>query len=484
MADPAATTTPPVTASSPADASSASFATRLRWRRAELGRFHLAVALVALAGFVFRAGYVLVAKRGTDACDRALCGDAFWYSASANSLAHGRIYEDPFNFVAVAQAADHPPLTTLVLAPASVLGWGYSITVQRLTMAFLGTLVIVVAALLARRLAGDGAGIATAVVAAANPNLWMNDVIVMSETVGTLALLLVIFAAYRLREAPGPARAAVAGLALGVAGLARAELLLYGPVLLVPLCLLARSITVGARLRLAVVCGAAALAALAPWTVFNLTRFDRPVLISTNDGLTLVGANCDRVYGIPDKGGVGFWNLACRFDADEAYGVPALGDQSVQAARYREIGLDYIATHKRQLPEVLAVRTARVWGVFAPDQMVWLNQGEGRDTWASVAGYGAWWAMILPAAWGARVLRRRGVAVWPLLASIPVVTLTGLLFYGIVRFRLPADVSATVLTGVAVHAAVLAVARRRSGSPGGPLATTPAGADPTPAAAG
>jgi len=306
--------------------------------------------------------------------------------------------------------------------------------------------------LLARRLAGDGAGIAAAAVAAINANLWMNDVVVMAETVGAVTLLCVLFAAYRLADQPVLRRAVVAGLALGFAGLARAELLLYGPLLLLPLCLSLRAVPLPRRVLLVAASGATALVSLAPWTIYNLSRFDEPVLLSTNDGLTIIGANCDRVYGVDDPGGVGFWNLQCRFDADAEFGIPLQGDQSTQARKYREIGLRYVGDHQSLLPKVITIRVARVWGAYGPDQMVWLNQGEGRDTWASVTGYVMWWGMLIPSVIGAIVLWRRRVRIWPLLAAIPVVTITAVLFYGIVRFRLPADLSATLLTGVAIEA--------------------------------
>ncbi len=432
----------------------ATFMEKLSWRRAQLGSFHRSVAAIAGAGFVFRAVYAVVAKREFDSCGppaAALCGDAFYYSSSANVFARGYGFENrlggPGHFF---QAADHPPLTTIVMAPANVLFWRHSPLAQRLLMCLLGAAVIVLAAFLARRLAGPAAGIATAAVAAVNANLWMNDVLVMSETVGAVTLLLLLHAAVRARARPTLAASAVLGAAVGLCGLARAELLLYGPLLVVPLLLGTAGVVWPRRVAAVAVAGLASLAVLAPWTVYNLGRFDEPVVISTNDGLTLVGANCDRVYGVGDPGGIGFWNLQCRFDADAAFGTGSRGDQSTQAREYRTVGLDYIRAHTDRLPHVLAVRAARAWGVYAPAEMVWLNQGEGRDSWASWTGYVQWWVLVPLAAAGAWVLRRRGQPVWPLLASVPVVTVTALAFYGIVRFRLPADVSATVLAGVAL----------------------------------
>jgi hypothetical protein len=48
------------------------------------------------------------------------------------------------------------------------------------------------------------------------------------------------------------------------------------------------------------------------------------------------------------------------------------------------------------------------------------------------------------------LLRQRGRTVWPLLAPVVVVTLISALFYGLLRFRVPAEVSLVVLAAVAL----------------------------------
>ena len=45
--------------------------------------------------------------------------------------------------------------------------------------------------------------------------------------------------------------------------------------------------------RIGAAVGASVLV-VAPWVVYNLSRFDQPVFLSTNDGLALAGSNCDR----------------------------------------------------------------------------------------------------------------------------------------------------------------------------------------------
>jgi 4-amino-4-deoxy-L-arabinose transferase-like glycosyltransferase len=335
--------------------------------------------------------------------------------------------------------------------------------VQRLTMAVLGALVVALLGLLGRRLAGRRAGLIIAGLAAVNPNFWMNDVLPMSETLATLGIVVILLGTYRFIDRPSVGRAAFLAVATGLAILARAELALFIPFTIVPVALMARSLSWPARIGRIAVVGVGAALMLVPWFAFNQTRFTEPVLLSTNDGITLLGANCDEVYGVKDDGGIGFWNLGCPWAyADQ---IPPGADQSVVSGIYRRAGLDYIRNHKRLLPRVETIRLARAWGVYAPDQMVWLNQGEGRDAWASWTGYAMWWLLLPGAVVGAVVLRRRRVAVWPLVSTALVVTFTVGVFYGIVRFRLPADVAAVVLAGVAVDALVRRL--RREPSPTG-----------------
>jgi 4-amino-4-deoxy-L-arabinose transferase-like glycosyltransferase len=430
-------------------------------RTRKVGRFEVALVLIALAGFAFRVGYVAATAGSTEPCGQELCGDALYYSGQANTLGIGIGWADYRNYHV--QAADHPPLTAAFLAPLTKL-FGADpapVTQQRLAMAFVGLLVIVMIGLLGRRVGGErgaAVGLIAAGIAAINANFWMNDVIVMSESLATLGIVTSLLLLYRFVDHPSLGRAAAIGAVVGMAGLARAELLLVLPIAFVPLVLRTRALPFRAQVGRIALAGAVAVAVLAPWTINNLTRFDEPVFLSTNDGLTLVGANCDEVYGVDDPGGIGFWNLNCAFKLDDR--VPAGADQSVTSGVYRRAGIEYIKNHKRLLPKVEAIRLGRAWGVFGPDQMVWLNQGEGRVRWASWTGYIQWWLLIVPAVAGAVVLRRRRIVIWPLVSTAAIVTLTVLVFYGIVRFRLPADVAATVLAAVAIDAFIQRVRGR------------------------
>lgn len=417
--------------------------------------FGIGLAAIVLLGLAGRVVSVLATRGDRDLCGNDLCGDALWYSAQAHVIGRGHGFTSFTDHLV--QTADHPPLTPLVLAPIStVLGGETSpVTAQRLAMACLGAAVIVAIGFLGRRVGGrhgTSVGLLAAGLAAVDANLWMNDVIIMSETLGALGIAVVLLLVYRFVDRPSLGRAAAVGVAVGVTMLARAELALFLPVTFAPMALWARTIAVPARIGRIALAGVCALAVLAPWTIYNLGRFEQPVLISTNDGLTLVGANCDDVYGVNDSGGIGFWSLRCGVDAAQAF--PADADQSVVSAGLREVGLEYIADHRGELPKVVAYRLGRATGLYSPADMVWLNMGEGRARWASWVGMVQWYLLAPAAVAGAVVLRRRGVPIWPLASTAIIVLITVVAFYGIVRFRLPLDVAVVVLAAAAIDAGV------------------------------
>lgn len=395
-------------------------------------------ALMAVMAFAFglRATYVFVEKR-----DQPLLGDAIYYSAQADTIAEGRWFDDPYR--PGQPAADHPPVTALALAPVSLVS-GNSLMAQRLGVALYGTVAVGVIGLLGRFLAQRRGGVIAAAIAAVHPGFWINDALIMSEAFATLVTAGVLLALYRFHSSPTPRRAAVCGAVLGLAVLTRAELALFGFLGVVPLAFMALP-----RLRalqVTMVSAASAAIVLAPWAAYNFSRFERPVLVSTNDGLTLIGSNCPEAYS---AGGIGLWVLAC------ADGPRPGEDQSEVSARYRDEAFDFIDENTDRLPAVVGARVGRVWSFFRPQETVWYNQGEGREPWASWAALVSFWALVPLSVAGAIILRRRReVPITPLLSTFAIVTIVAALFYGLVRFRVPAEVAMVVLAGVAVDAAV------------------------------
>jgi 4-amino-4-deoxy-L-arabinose transferase-like glycosyltransferase len=411
----------------------------------------LAIVVVALG---VRVAYVVAEK-----WDEPLVGDQIFYNAAANRLAEGEGFVVPFDpenplEPGTEPAGEHPPLTILVLAPVSWLA-GPDPDWHRLTMAVLGAVTVGLIGLLGRAVAGDRAGLLAAGFAALYPNLWVNDGLVMSETLSTLAVVGALLFAYRQLRDPGALVAAGLGACCGLATLARAELLLLAPLLLVPAVLYSRRSNRLEGVHEIVISLVAVLVIVGPWVVFNLGRFDEPTFLSTNDGPALLGSNCDEVYY---GGGMGLWNLDCL--------TPVEGDQSVASNEHREQALRYAREHLERVPVVALARVGRTWSFFRPGDMISYNEGEAREPWVTRVGLWVYYPLFALAVAGAIVLRRQLARLWPLLVPIVVVTIVSAITYGQTRFRAPAEPSLVVLAAVALDAFLPGTVASRRASTG------------------
>jgi len=193
------------------------------------------------------------------------------------------------------------------------------------------------------------------------------------------------------------------------------------------------------RLSRLAAAGAMTFLVLAPWVIPNLVRFNDPVLMSTNDGSTLIGANSPQTYSGP---AIGFWSL----EYAGAIDIDGL-DQSEVSGVYRRAAVDYVQENLSQVPGVALARVGRVWSVFRPFQMADFNQGEGRELWASYLALISFWMLLPLAAVGWRHVGK-DVWRWPFAAMVVQVTFVGAVFYGIPRFRVPAEVAIVVLAAV------------------------------------
>jgi hypothetical protein len=80
------------------------------------------------------------------------------------------------------------------------------------------------------------------------------------------------------------------------------------------------------------------------------------------------------------------------------------------------------------------------------------GQSDGRPKWVTLTGWAMLWPLAALAIWGGVLLRRRGVRLLPLIAPLVVVSVTAAAFYGLLRFRAPAEVSLVVLAGAGADA--------------------------------
>lgn len=326
-----------------------------------MSRSGRAILLGAAGALAWRVAHVLVWGR-----DPLVFSDGLAYHLQAIDLANGLGWVDSIKahyMQGLHQTAQHPPLFTLVLFTVTrtgrALGLGSSdaTVVHQLTCAVLSTAGVVVIGFTARRLAGERAGIVAAVIAAVLPQLWVNDALVMSESLVVLTTALVLLTVVRYVDEPTTRRAALLGLALGAAMLARSEAALLVAAVGVPIAIARGDATRRACATRAAMVVIVAGVVVAPWVVRNLTTFDRPELLSENLDSVLAGANCPSTYY---GTGLGSWDFACN-----AANLPA-GDESVQGAELRRRGLSYVHHHTSRVPVVVAARLGRVLELYRP----------------------------------------------------------------------------------------------------------------------
>jgi hypothetical protein len=405
-------------------------------------RFGVTLAALALLGLAARVAYGLATRDPV-----GFTGDALWYHLMANNLADGHGYVVPFQFISPEEVrfgigdnpvptAFHLPLFSTVLASVSLVGLDSQVA-HMLVGCALGALTVVLMALVGRRLAGPTAGLAAAVIAAFYPALVMNDSVGLSESLTGPTIAGALLAALRLRERPGPGRALVLGLVIGLATLNRSEALLLVLLLGLPAVLPSRSV------RLAGLVALAAAVTIAPWVVRNVTTFDRSTFLTTGDGSVFKGANCPTTYR---GGSTGSWDIRCL----AGYRVPR--DESVLSERWRDEGFDYARDNAGRVPVVVAARVARTFALYPSPvrQVDDLSFAEGRPralVWLALAAYVA---VVALAVAGLGTLREQLGVVAIMLAPVVLVVVTSALGYGTWRFRHAAEVALVTLAGVAV----------------------------------
>jgi 4-amino-4-deoxy-L-arabinose transferase-like glycosyltransferase len=405
-------------------------------------RFALALSAIAVGALLLRVSYVLAYTR----YHNSTLYDSFWYYGTTIGLHFGWFFRAPFSF---SPTAAHPPMTTLLLGAGTYLiGLHRGMTSSLLVMAVLGSAVVVCVGLLGRAVAGPWIGLTAAVLAAFSPNFWMPSGVLMSETPAMLFMTLVLLAVVHLLRSPTLVAAFLLGVACGAVALVRAELILCVPGLLIPATLIVK---VPLRRRFLFLSAglAATILVLAPWVGRNLATFKDSTYLSTGNGLVLLGANCPQTYSGPD---IGLWSAQC------ALSVKGGGDESVQSARDQHAAVQYVEHHSSRLPIVVLARIAREWDVYKPVQMAQAETGEGRPYAASLAGLAFNGALLPFAVAGIVILHRRRIDQWFLLVPAGIVTLTGALFFALVRFRAPFEVCFVVLAAPSI---VLLIERLR-----------------------
>lgn len=434
-------------------------------------RFWYGLWAITAAAFAWRVAYVIW-QRGRI----PLNGDAAYYHWQSIDISRGLGFVDPSMYEyygRITPSAGHPPAYMIYLAGVSRF-IGTSETTHRLASCVLGAAAVFAIGVLARRVfSSDVAGWLAAIFAGAYAHLWINDEMLMSESMYVLTSVLAVLAAYNFWDRRSLRSAVVMGAAVGLAVLSRAEAVALFPFMVLPLALFLRDRPRRARLALAGAAVGAGLLALAPWVAYNLTRFERPVLLSNGTGSVLMVANCD--YTDDDTGEyvgtyrgafVGYWSIYCAADirerirayfpkdrADELLAELGpvtfpdgrtthwFGDESTHEVAWRALGLEEMDRHKGQLPRVVLIRVLRMWDFFRPLQNIDpLNAYlEGRGLWPTRIAYVQYYPLLALSIVGLVALRRRHVPILPFLAVAASVTIAAASTFGITRYRAPVD---------------------------------------------
>ncbi len=422
-------------------------------------RFVRALLLIAVGALALRWAWILLALRHVPLGK----GDGYFYYRGAQLLVDGKGFIQPQRydqFHIVDQAASHPPGYMLFMAGLILIGIK-GLVAQMMASAVLGAGTVVAIGFAARRIGGDTVGLVAAAIAAVYANLWAADGSLMSETLAMLMAALVVIAAYRFADARNLPNAALLGLAIGAAAMARSELIMVALLAATPLCLSRRTGEWPRRLAALALCGATCAAMIAPWVIYNHGRFVHPVYLSAGLEITMAVANCDSTYDIK-SGNFAYWDYYCQFPIDRAAERRGLdsGEESERSLYMRQAVQHFVSEHKLKLPVVLAARLGRLTGLYRVEaQRVADVAVEGRP--AAVATTASVQYLLLApfGLGGVLVLRRRRRQLYPLLALVGTVVISTLLTWPNTRYRAPAEPAICILAAVAIVALVGRVRR-------------------------
>ena len=357
--------------------------------------------------------------------------------------------------------AEHPPAWATVLGIAALFG-AHAWLPQQLVACTIGTATVVAIGLAGRRIAGARVGLIAAGIGAVYAGLWVYERDLLSETLLLLGIAVTVVLAYRFIDAPSVWLAVALGVMTALLALTRSEQILVWAFLVVPLTLGARSVARRRKLGWLAIATASMVLVLAPWTIYNLSRFHHLVALSTNFGGGVATANCGPVYSGP---GIGFYDLLCLAPSKTT-------NEAVQEPVQLHKGVTYAEHHLSRLPVVVLAREGRAFGFFEPFQQISLDsQWQHTPSRVNRLELFTYWLLLVPAVAGIVAMRRKGRALYPLLAFVAAVVVSVAVTYGETRYRAAAEVPLVLLAAVGIDVGL----RRRHRGAGSDVVEAPGG---------
>ena len=313
-------------------------------------------------------------------------------------------------------SAERAPGTSFALLPAYWL-MGRNFAAGRVWFCVLSALTCVATAALGRQMFGAGVGLLAALGLAIFPNHWYYAMHFLSEGPFSLCIVLAVSMTLFALRRGGTWRYAFAGLLWGAAALIRPNILAGMPVLA------ALPLLVGRQHMLPRAAGLVVMAAgfagvVCPWIVRNYVVLGHATT-TTIGGQTFWGSHNELVLE-REPGG---WIVPTMLTNEQH---PWQGNEFVRSKLAWDYGLDFVRSHKAQLPYLEAMKLYRLATPFSgtSNKMVF---------WAFAIG----WIVAGPlAAYGYAASAKHNWDAWVIASSLIVGTIiTALVFYGLDRFR-------------------------------------------------
>jgi 4-amino-4-deoxy-L-arabinose transferase-like glycosyltransferase len=374
-------------------------------------------------------------------------GDARAYLQAATALArtgHYPLRTDTFFF--------RPPGYSAFLV-AVTLGHPERVAIAKTANALLGSLAVLLLAVLSARVFRDRAvALATAAAAAVHPSFLLICSDIQSEA---LFLCLLLGAGWLLLAAsdrPSSTLALAAGVLLGLAVLTRASALAIAPFLCAPL--FDRRCPLRARTHVAAAGLTGLLFVVAPWTARNALVFGRFIPVCDMGGSTFFDGNSEwtrRFYGLRNREEYDRWIVALDRDKHERVEVQARNDPAAADRPSEFLG-------RTALAEALA-RPGATLGLWGRKALDWLRPYPNPWFWPPgiVVPVGILYtALFVLAGFGLATAARRGVALFSL-AFLAVTMGVHVAILVVWRYRVPYWDPVLLLYGVF---AAVSLARR------------------------
>jgi 4-amino-4-deoxy-L-arabinose transferase-like glycosyltransferase len=402
-------------------------------------RFFLALGVIVALGAAVHLLYVLTDDRPV------ILGDGYAYHFEANRFADGSVYTSALGDVG-APFAHHPPAWVTTLGIVSWFG-ARSFIAHQLVGVVIGLGIVLLAGLVGRQYFNARVGLWAAALAAVYPGFWVLEGQILSEPLTLLVLGVFMLECASLAEKPTFGLSALVGATCGLLALVRSEELLLLAIVIAPILLRARSLSLRQRWVRVAAAAVAAVVVIAPWALYNSARFKDPVFLSTNSGPTLLAGNCAPSTFRGEL--LGHFDVTCNRTLAITEGRGR--DRSELDRLARDEALSNIAENFERVPFAIAARVGRLLAVYRPAQTVSLTADWfGSDDWPVWLWVVSFWGLGALAVMGVVIACRKHALLLPLLGPVALAIVVVLVMYGGPRFHAPADLCVVVLAAVAL----------------------------------